>query len=104
MKVWTKAEIKNLMETNDKVLCTALVKIYNCQTEYERACGDTVENNGVGFNGCDAEILSSFARFYNQNGFLTPKQKNLARKKMMKYAGQVTKLANEHERLKEETA
>lgn len=98
MRIWTKVEITDLMTRRDDCLCTFLVKVYECQTADEQAIGETMEHNGMGFNGLDAEILSSFARFYLQRGYLTPKQIEICRKKMKKYAGQVTKLANEFEK------
>lgn len=93
-RVWTEDEIKNLIQTNDKVLYGALRKIYAEQTTDEQAEGQTNHRNGVGFNGVDAPILSSFAEFLKKTGFLTPKQKVIARKKLIKYTKQLTKLAN----------
>ena len=94
MRVWTEEEVKNLIQTNDKVLYGALKKLYACQTADERAVGQTEENNGVGFNGVDAPILSSMAEFLNNRGYLTDKQKVIVRKKLVKYNRQLTKLAN----------
>ena len=91
---WTEEQIKDLVQTNDKVLYGALKKLYGCQTANEKASGQTQEQNGKGFNGADAPILSSFCEFLNKTGFLTPKQKTLARKKLMKYTKQLTNLAN----------
>ena len=93
-RVWTEEEIKNLIQTNDKVLYGALRNLYNEQTADEKAVGDTKHNNGVGFNGVDAKIMSSFAEFLKKTGFLTPKQKAVARKKLVKYNKQLTRLAN----------
>ena len=93
-RVWSEEEIKDLIQTNDKVLYGALKKLYACQTADEQISGETKEQNGVGFNGVDAPILTSFCEFLNKTGFLTPKQKNLARKKLVKYNKQLTKLAN----------
>ena len=94
MRVWTEEEIKELVQTNDKVLYGALKKLYDCQTADEKSMGDTVESNGVGFNGADAPILSSIAQFLNNRGYLSDKQKALVRKKLVKYNKQLTKLAN----------
>ena len=93
-RVWTEEEVKNLIQTNDKVLYGALKKLYACQTAEEKSMGDTVENNGVGFNGVDAPILSSMAEFLNKKGYLTDKQKVIVRKKLVKYNKQLTRLAN----------
>ena len=94
MRTWTAEEIKTLVQTNDKVLYGALKQLYNCQTADEKAAGETREHNGMGFNGVDANIMSSFAQFLIRTGFLTDKQKVIARKKMIKYTKQLTKLAN----------
>ena len=94
MRTWTEDEIKTLIQKNDKVLYGALKKLYAEQTADEQADGTTKEHNGVGFNGVDAPILSSITEFLNKTGFLTSKQKALARKKLIKYNRQLTKLAN----------
>lgn len=93
-RVWTEEEIKNLIQINDKVLYGALRKLYAEQTADEQRDGETKYNNGVGFNGADSKIMSSFAEFLNRTGFLTPKQKAVARRKLVKYNKQLTKLAN----------
>lgn len=94
MRTWTEEEIKNLVQTNDEVLYRALIQLYNCQTEDEKAVGTTKEYNNAGFNGVDAPILSSFATFYKKTGFLTGKQKAIARRKLIKYNKQLTRIAN----------
>lgn len=94
MKVWSEQEIKDLIQKNDKVLYGALRKMYAQQTAAEQACGETQEHNGVGYNGIDAKIMSSITEFLLEHGFLTVKQKDLARKKLVKYNKQLTKLAN----------
>lgn len=93
-RMWNEAEIKELVQTNDKVLYGALKQLYACQTADEQSIGETQLVNGVGFNGADAPILSSMAEFLKKTGFLTPKQKVLCRKKMVKYTRQLTRLAN----------
>lgn len=95
MRIWTEDEIKTLIQENDKVLYGALKRLYDEQTADEQADGNTKVLNGVGFNGVDAPILSSMAEFLKKTGFLTPKQKILARKKLIKYNKQLTRLANQ---------
>ena len=97
MKIWTIEEMKNLIANNDRVLYRALVVLYNGQTADEKACGETTHSNGVGFNGVDANILTSFAEFLIKNRFLSDKQKAIARKKLPKYAKQLVRVANEME-------
>jgi hypothetical protein len=91
---WTVDKIKNLVATNDKVLYGALKKLYSCQTEDEKSCGDTSHRNGAGFNSVDARFLSSCAEFLIRTGFLTEKQKVIVRRKLVKYTKQLTVLAN----------
>ena len=94
-KVWTEDEIKDLVQTNDKVLYGALKQLYACQTADEKSSGETRICNGAGFNGSDARILSSMAEFLKKTGFLTPKQRVIVRRKLVKYNKQLTKLANQ---------
>jgi hypothetical protein len=92
--MYTKEAIRTLLETNDRAVARGVVAIYRYQTEAEQATQTTRDANGVGFNGVDAEILSSFALWINGGRPLTPKMLALARKKMMKYAGQLARIAN----------
>ncbi len=93
-RVWTVEEIKTLVLTNDKMVAHSVVVLYDRQTASEQAAQETHERNGVGFNGVDAAILSSFAEFYKARGYLSPKQTTIARKKLPKYARQLTAIAN----------
>ena len=93
-KVWSKAEIKELLMTNDKAVARGLVALYNCQTDNEQFGECTTESNGVGFNKFDAELMTNMAKWYIAKGFLTSKQIAIVRKKIVKYAGQLTAIAN----------
>ena len=93
-KIWTQYEIKGLLETNDTAVARAIVAVYNKQTASEQAVGETSESNGVGFNGVDANFLSSLAQFYQAKGFLSKGQLKYGRKKIMKYSKQLTLIAN----------
>ncbi len=93
-RVWTQEEIKKLVQENDKVLYGALRQLYECQTADEIAEGTANHRNGAGFNGVDAGVLTSFCEFLNRTGFLTVRQKEIARKKLVKYTRQLTMLAN----------
>lgn len=93
-KTWTKKEIRTALENDDRWLIRGVLAIYNFQTEAEKSQDATLEDNGVGFNGADAFILSQFAEQYKARGFLSRKQMDIARRKMLKYAGQLAKIAN----------
>ncbi len=82
----------------------AMMAIYDRQTVLEQNAETTSEDNGVGFNGLDAGILSSFAKQVarwdgtpeSQRRFPVPlseKQLAIARKKMAKYASQLARIA-----------
>jgi hypothetical protein len=86
---WTKEKVLELLEKNDKAVWKAVHRIYQNQTEAEKAVGDTCVYNGVGFSGADANILSSFAQFYGKYGYLSQKQTAIARKKIKKYTRQL---------------
>lgn len=59
------------------------------QTEEEYNAEATVMDNGVGFSGVDAEILTSFDKQFKERGWLSPKQSKLLLSKMPKYAKQL---------------
>lgn len=93
-KTWTKDEIAQLLQTNDKALERAILKIFARQTASEQAIDTTTHTNGKGFTSADARLLSSFAKWIQtshkaEGSRLSDKQKVWARKKMAKYAGQM---------------
>lgn len=106
---WTKDSIKAKMsQTNpegDMWVVRGMLAILQWQTAEEKANGMTVEDNGVGFNGVDAEILTSFCEQASRvlesrpndpmryTRCLSPKQMEIARKKMLKYSGQLARIA-----------
>lgn len=92
---WTKTTIQSLLISNPAALNKAILKIYERQTEDEQQCDQTIEHNNIGFNGVDANIMSSFARQLKSRGFLSPKQNVIAVKKMQKYWKQILQLIEE---------
>lgn len=92
-KKWTKEEIRFNLETNNVWLFRGLLAIYDRQTEDEKSSELTKHENMVGFNGVDSNILTSFAKHYKQHGWLSKKQIEITRRRMLKYAGQLTKIA-----------
>ena len=92
MKMITKDFIKNQLATNPTWAVKALIKIYERQTIDEQNSQSTKENNGIGFNGLDANILSSFAEQVNKGRNLSVKQMTIVYKKMPRYWKQVASL------------
>lgn len=88
-KEWTKEKVKDLLLKNDTAVKRGLVLIYGFQT-YEEQHSDTANtNNGQGFSKYDAEILSSMARQVQNGWQLSEAQLNVARNRIVKYAGQI---------------
>jgi hypothetical protein len=86
--------VRNLIEEDDSILFYALKRIYSFQTAGEQASRQTVVDNGVGFSGLDANFLSSLAEQSVARG-LSHKQVTFARKKMVRYSGQVERTLRE---------
>ena len=88
------AALKERLAQDDRWALRALTVVYMNQTADERRVEQTIEHNGIGFSGPDAEILSSFARQYQQRGSLSPRQMHVLRRKIPSYAGQVARVAD----------
>lgn len=91
----TKDQMKLWLETASKErLANALVQLFERQTDSEQATDSTTDHNKVGFNSCDAQILSSIAKWHMAKGWISPKQADLVRKCIKKYSGQLADIAN----------
>ena len=92
-RYYTKAELvqglKSQIARNNNQAVKALLTIYRNQTYEEQTVQETIEDNGIGFNGTDAEFCSSLAENYLRFNRLSDKQYNSLRKVMQKYAGQL---------------
>ena len=84
---------KEKLATNDAWALRALTVIYNNQTSDEKTSAETRYYNGKGFTGPDAKKLTSFAQYYERNGYLTERQMYVLHQKMPKYAGQLLKMS-----------
>ena len=101
--IWTKETILAKLETSTKMVERSLLVIYGNQTADERASQSTSKDNGIGFTGADAFILSSFAEWVlkgeakgiPEGKRLSPKQLEIARKKLRKYTRQLLVAADE---------
>lgn len=77
----------------------ALEIIFASQTADEQRAGVTVNRNGVGFTGCDAEFLTSLAKQlarkrerYGRTAYLSPAQQTALQRAMPKYATQLIRV------------
>ena len=92
--MWNKQQIRSKLLTDDRWLIRGVLAIYNRQTDSEQYKMETVEDNGVGFNGFDARFMSSIAQQILMGGILSIKQTAVVRRIMVKYSGQLMEIAN----------
>ena len=86
-------EIRNKVQTEPAWAIRAIVALYTFQTDSEKHMRQTLKNNHVGFNGIDAEILSSFAEQIIAGRTLSDKQISIAFRKLGKYSKQLHRIA-----------
>jgi len=100
-RIWTVDQIKVKIAKSNVFVERSLRVLFSFQTPLEQESETTHVDNGAGFNSCDANILSSFAKqcdpirnFRSEGNRLSLKQLNLARRKLVKYAKQLAVYAN----------
>lgn len=96
--------VQENMRDSDAWLVRGILCIFDRQTADEQNSEDTKHHNGIGFSGADAQILSSFAKQIQKHqrdlnpkfrSPLSPRQLEIARKKMSKYAMQLVRIARD---------
>lgn len=91
----TVSYVKQMLASNKVWATKALVRIYQeNQTQGEQIGGVTTEDNGRGFSGIDAAILSSFSKQIIGGRTLSDKQMAIVLKKMPRYSRQVIEFSN----------
>lgn len=93
-RTWKKDEIREVLDSSHRAALRGLTVIHSLQTESEKATGTAQVWNGVGWSGVDAEIMTNLYEWYERNGRFSRKQWNLVHRKIRRYAGQLTKVAN----------
>jgi SWI/SNF-related matrix-associated actin-dependent regulator of chromatin subfamily A-like protein 1 len=78
------------IQTSDGYAIGALLEIFKNQEIDERASNCTAHKNGKGFTAIDAGILTSISKFYLEKGFISPKQLQIVRSKILKYQTQLS--------------
>lgn len=71
--------------TNKEETAKALLALYSRQTYDERMSEQTIENNSIGFNGPDAEFLSSVALWIQEGKPYSDGQHKYVAQKLPKY-------------------
>ena len=74
MNIWTKEKIVELLETNDKAVGRALMRLNERQTADEQRDLNVKHRNNMGFRPCHAHMGSVMAEYFKKKGTLTPKQ------------------------------
>ena len=96
-KITSKAQLVSMLKTQlatrPQQAIKGLMRIYANQTESEQSSGIVISNNGIGFVHVDSEILTSFAKQFEERGSLSEKQLAILYKKMPKYADQLINAA-----------
>lgn len=96
MPTYTKKQLVEKMKAQlqkDDQAQKALLRLYEYQTQAEKASSDSHVDNGVGFSKFDSEILSSYADQLIKRKFLSSKQMSILKLKITKYATQLVDLA-----------
>jgi hypothetical protein len=93
-KIWTAEEIKAKLQSDDYWLERAVLAIYDKQTSNEKTSEQTIEDNGVGFNGPDSRYLSYVARWIKSGKQLDGHHLLKVRSRMSKYSKQLARIAN----------
>ena len=104
MKTYTKEEIKDILNSSDKAVEKGIVAIFKRQTRDEQNREYTIHHNNRGFNAFDAHRGSYYATWILAGKHLTGKHITKARKLIIKYAGQLTEIANKENTNKRMTA
>lgn len=89
-----KSYLKHKLSTNEVWAKRALLCLYRRQTPDEREAASTKYDNNVGFNGVDAEFLTSLSKQIEEKGFLTGKQLSALFKAIPKYWEQIFSLSD----------
>ena len=92
---YTKEYVRKMLQENQTWLERGIVALYHKQTEDEMASKDTHHRNGCGFNVADAKYLSYVAEYILSGRGLSGAHLEKARGKMLKYSGQLARIANE---------
>jgi hypothetical protein len=96
-KIEVKEFVKEKLATDRAWAIKGLLKIFENQTLDEQKSKDTIYSNGIGFNGVDGEILTSFALQFQKKRSLSDKQMTALYKMMPKYWNQIIKISDEEQ-------
>lgn len=93
-KVWTKEEVRENLMSNQEWLERGILAIFRQQTADEQSGEYTRWYNRHGFSSADASYLTYTANWLLSGKHLTGYHVEKARRRLLKYAGQLAKIAN----------
>lgn len=87
IKTWKqwREYIQQLLEDSDDAVMSALVRLYACQEEDERATRQSTHRNGIGFDKADAYRLSKLAAKLQSGQQISYRDIQFARAQLKKY-------------------
>jgi hypothetical protein len=94
LKTWTRTEIEEMINGNDRAVERAMVAIWERQTADEQATQTTNHHNGRGFCGWAARSGTYYAEWVRSGRRLTGNHLVKARKIALHHGGQLTDFAN----------
>ena len=86
--------LKKQLSSNKKWALKALIRIYQFQTDSEQTCGETIEENGVGFSGSHSVILSGIANQVIRYNSISNKQLAIVHRIIPHYARQILNISD----------
>jgi len=93
-QIYTRAEIVNLVTSRDDAVERGILALYRLQTQPERTIQQAITVNGEGFSASDAKQGTLYARWILNGNHLAGDSVAHARKIVLRYVGQLTRIAN----------
>lgn len=93
-KVWTRDEINTLLTSNPKAVERAILRLYELQTQEEKASDSTRANNNQGFSSYAAHRGSYYAKWVQSGRSLSGHHLEKARAIAIRHSRQLVEIAN----------
>lgn len=93
-KTWTRTEIEEMINANDRAVERAMVAIWERQTADEQETQGTRHHNGCGFAAWSARSGTYYAAWVRSGRHLTGKHLTKARKIALYHAQQLCDISN----------
>ena len=93
-KIWTREEIINKLNTSDRWVERAILRLWHGQTTQEQREENTYDHNDIGFSAVAARVGSYMGKWVQSGKPLTGKWLAKARKIALRHVRQLVKYAN----------